>query len=166
MKVAELQLFLGHIVPFVRSAGASEKVAAELQRALQCLEPFKEKSLTEFNDFLNRADEFDRTGKLTAPAAPAGRVRAPKAPALTTDDAVRLFTELKDKATDPSLSYADIDARLKPFEKLTIAHLKEVGAKAGVTVSAKGKKPILAELASRIKELKASFERTQSQFGT
>src|SRR5690242_4701107 len=120
MKVAELQCFLGNIVPFAKAAGASEKVAAELDRALQCLEPFKEKTLAEFNDFLRRADEFDRTGMLQPPAKKASKPRAPKTPALTVDEAVKIFSELQERATDPALTFADIDAKLQGFEKMTV----------------------------------------------
>ncbi len=165
MKVAELHDFLANFVPFARAAGASEKVTTELGRTLQCLDPFKEKSLAEFNDFLRRADEYDRTGKLTAPAA-ARRARAVKVPALTVEDAAKIFTDLHERATDPAVTYADIDAKLKPFEKLTVPLLKEVAAKVGVTLSGKTKKAILEQLAGRIKELKASYERTKERFGT
>ena len=166
MKVAELQHSLGHIVAFARAAGASDKLAAELDRAVQCFDPFKEKTLAEFSDFLRRADEFDRTGKLAAPArTSASKTRTPKAAALTIDAAAQIFTTLHDRATDPALSYADIDAQLKPLEKLTILQLLEVAAKVNVTVPSKPKKEIMGELTRRIKELKASYERTQFRFG-
>jgi hypothetical protein len=165
MRVAELQSFLGNIAPFAKAAGASEKVAVELDRAVQCLEPFKEKTLAEFNDFLRRADEFDRTGKLVPTTGKSARARTPKAPALTVDEAVRVFNELHERATDPTLSYADIDARLKGLEKLTVPQLKEVAGKLNITMPAKTKKAMLEELARRIKELKGSHERTQFRFG-
>ena len=166
MKVAELQRFLANIAPFVKAAGASEKVATEFDRALQCLEPFREKSLVEFNDFLRRADEFDRTGKLTPPTRNGGaKTRAPKAPALTVDEAVAIFQGLLNHATDPAMSYAEIDAQLKPLEKLTLAQLKEVTAKLDMPMSSKTKKYMIEALTRRIKELKASHERTQFRFG-
>jgi hypothetical protein len=165
MKVAELQHSLGHIVAFARSAGASDKVTAELDRAVQCFDPFKEKSLVEFSEFLRRADEFDRTGKLEPPARKAAKPRAPKAAALTVDAAAQIFTSLHDRATDPTLTYAHIDDQMKPLEKLTIAQLMDVAAKVNVTVPAKPKKEIIGELTRRIKELKVSHERTQFRFG-
>lgn len=164
MKVADLQRFLGNITPFARAAGASEKAAAELDRALQCLEPFKEKSLAEFNDFLLRADEFDRTGKLLPPARN-GKTRTPKAPALSVDEAIAIYQDLHNRATDPALTYAEIDAKLKPIGKLNLAQLKEAVAKLDVTVSPKTKKNMVDELTRRIKELKASHERTQFRLG-
>lgn len=165
MKVAELQHSLGHIVAFAKSAGASDKVTAELDRALQCFDPFKEKTLTEFSDFLRRADEFDRTGALQPPARKAAKPRTPKAAALTADAAAQIFTSLHDRATDPTLTYEEIDAALAPLDKLKIPQLLEVAAKVNVTVPSKPKKEIVRELTSRIKELKASHERTQFRFG-
>lgn len=166
MKVAELQHSLGHIVAFARAAGASDKVVAELDRALQCFDPFKEKTLAEFSDFLRRADEFDRTGKLVPPARTSGGgTRAARAPALSAEAAAQIFNDLHERATDPALTYADIDAKMKPLEKLTIPQLLEVAAKVHVTVPAKPKKEILGELTRRIKELKVSHERTQFKFG-
>src|SRR4051812_25207480 len=120
MKVAELQHFLGNIVPFARAAGASEKVLTELGRTLQCLDPFREKNLTDFNDFLRKADEYDRTGKLTAPISNGGgKSRSTKAPALSVDDAVKVYMDLYAQATDPALTFAEIDAKLAPIAKLT-----------------------------------------------
>jgi hypothetical protein len=166
MKVAELQRFLSNFGPFAKAAGASEKVAAEFERAMKCLEPFKEKSLAEFNDFLLRADEFDRTGKLTPPARNGnGRTRAPKAPGLTVDEAVQIFNDLHKTATQSDVSYADIDAKLKPFEKLSVAQLKEIAARVGVVASGRARKVFIEALAWRIKELKASHERTQFRLG-
>lgn len=165
MKVAELQRFLAAVTPFVKAAGASQKVASELDCTLQCLDPFKEKSLAEFNDFLRRADEFDRTGKLLPPAKGGARPRPAKAPSLTVDEGIKIFNDLHERATDPGVTYADIDAKLKVLEKLTMVQLKELASKANITAPAKTKKHILEELARRIKELKASHERTQYRFG-
>lgn len=165
MKVADLQRFLGNFAPFAKAAGASERVTTEFERMIGCMEPFKDKTLAEFNDFLLRADEFDRTGKLTPPTRTSGKSRAPKTPSLTVEAAAQIFNDLHTNATRADVSYADIEAKLKPFEKLTIAQLKEVAAKVGVVVTGTKKKPILDAFSWRIKELKASDERTQFRFG-
>jgi hypothetical protein len=163
--VAELQCSLGHIVAFARAAG-SEKLAGELDRALQCLDPFKDKTLAEFNAFLQRADEYDRSDKLSPPTRNgAGRTRVEKAPALTVEGAAQIFKDLYDHATDPAVTYAIIDAKMKALDKLKIPDLLEVAARANVTVPTKPKKEILGELTRRIKELKVSHERTQFRLG-
>jgi len=159
MKVSELQQFLSQLIPFVRAAGAAEKVSAELGRAVESLEPFKGKTLAEFNDFLRKADEYDRTGVLSAPKRP---VRATKAPKLSVDEAAAKFTALYERATDPTLEFATIDAEIDSLSGLTAANLKEVAKKVNITLPSKATKPqILSELKRRIKERKGSFERTQ-----
>ena len=166
MKVAELQRFLGNLAPFVKAAGASEKVATEFDRALQCLEPFKEKTLAEFNDFLLRADEFDRTGKLEAPARTGnGKPRAAKGPSLTVYEAVQIYRDLHARATDPTLSDPAIDAKMAAIGKLTLPQLQELAGKVGAVVPAKPKAKVVEALTRRIKELKASDERTQFRLG-
>ncbi len=164
MKVNELQRFLASVAPFARAAGASDKAAAELDRALQCLEPFKERTLADFSEFLLRADEFDRTGKLTPPAKN-GKAKAAKAGSLSVDDAARIYADLLGRAADPKLTYADIDAALKPIEKMTAPQLLQVAAMVDVPVPTKPKAKIIEGLKRRITEFKASSERTQYRFG-
>lgn len=164
MKVHELQQFLAAVTPLARAAGASEKAAAELERAVQCLEPFKEKSLSEFSEFLLRADEYDRTGKLTPPVR-TGKPRAAKAGSLSVDGAAQIYKDLLGRAADPKLTYADIDAALKPIEKMTVPQLLELAAKVDVPVPTKPKAKIIEGLKRRVTELKASAERTQYRFG-
>lgn len=159
MRVAELQQFLSQIVPFARAAGAADKVATELGRTVECLALFKDKTLAEFNDFLRKADEYDRTGKLTAPVKPA---RAAKAPKVSVEDAAQRFAALYERATDPQLEYATIDAEIDALGSLTATGLKEVARKVNITLPTKATKPqILSELKRRVKERKGSFERTQ-----
>jgi hypothetical protein len=166
MKVAELQRFLGNFIPFAKAAGASEKVATEFDRTVTCLEPFKEKTLAEFNEFLRRADEYDRTGKLTPPSTARPRAaRTPKAPKVSVEEAAQMYRDLHARATDPALTFADIEQAMQPLNQLTVPQLKELARLVEVTVPAKGKKPMLEELARRVKELKASHERTQFRFG-
>lgn len=162
MKVASLQRLLAQFGPFIKDAGAAEKVAAELDRAVECLEPFKDKTLGEFNDFLRRSDEFDRTGALAPPAKPAKVPRTPKPAAITIDEAAARVTALYDRATDPALDYATIDREIDALCVLTSAHLKEVAKKANVTLPSKATKPsIVGELKRKVKDRKASFERNQ-----
>ncbi|MBI2804468.1 MAG: hypothetical protein HYX68_05715 [Planctomycetes bacterium] len=167
MKVAELQQFLSQIVPFARAAGAGDKVAVELDRAVLCLAPFKDKSLAEFNDFLRLADEYVRTGRLPEKPARVARPRTPKAPKLTVAEAAQKFQALYARATDPTLEYPAIDAEIDTLSGLTIAELKEVAAAVDTTVPSKSRKKdeILAEFKRKIKERKGSYERTQFRAG-
>lgn len=167
MKVNDLQQFLAQVVPFVRAAGAAEKVANELGHAVQCLEPFKAKTLTEFNDFLRMADEYVRTGTLPEKPGRATKPREPKTPKISVAEAAQKFQSLYDRATDPTLEYAAIDAEMATLTGMTVAQLKEVAKTVNVTLPSKAKKKdeIVAEFTRRIRERKGSHERTQFRSG-
>jgi hypothetical protein len=162
MNVASLQQLLGQIGPFARAAGAAEKVASELDRVVQCLEPFKDKSVGEFNELLSRADEYDRTGKLAPPAKAAKAPRTAKAAAISVDEAAARFTALYDRATDPALDYATIDRELDALGSMTAPDLKAVAKKLNVTLPSKATKTgIVGELKRKVKDRKGSFDRNQ-----
>ena len=163
MKVAELQQFLSQIIPFVKAAKASETVTTELTRAVQALEPFKEKPLTEFNEFLRMAEEYYRTGLFTRKGAK--KATTPKVPKLTIADAAQKFLSLYERATDPALDYAIIDAEISRFNDLSIDQLKVVAKEVNQTLPVgKSKKPeIVAAFKRMIKEQKENFERNQPQ---
>lgn len=166
MKVADLQQFLRQIGPFARAAGASEKAASDLDRAGQCLEPFREQSVADFSDFLSKTVEhYTTTGEFAQIVKPGkGRAaRAPKPPKISLADAAAIFQSLYDRAIDPTLQYSQIDAEIGAFEKaFTATQLKELARTVGVTLSGRATKPlIMAALKNRIKERKGSHERNQ-----
>jgi hypothetical protein len=166
MKVADLQLFLRQIGPFAKAAGASDKAFAELERAGQCLEPFREQSLADFSDFVAKtAEHYARTGEfaqIVKPAKGRATTRAPKAPKISLTDAAATFQGLYDRATDPTLEYGMIDVEIDKFTSFTVAQLKELAKSVGITLAGKATKPLILEaFKSRIKERKGSHERNQ-----
>lgn len=168
MKVAELQQFLSQIVPFVRAAKASEAVATELDRAVRCLEPFKDKSLVEFNDFLGLADEYVRTGVLPASAKPTKArppraPKAPKAPKLTVAEAAQIFQTLYERATDPTLEYSEIDAEISKFNDLKKDDLQKLAKEVNKTLprSKMTNSEMVAAFKRMIKDQKENYERNQ-----
>lgn len=166
MKVSDMQQILNGLASLSRTMGASDKVANGVGEIARFFEPFKERTTDELQDLLVRADEYHRTGKVTLPQrGNNGRARSAKAPSLTVDEAANVFSDLHRRATDPALSYYEIDEQMKRLEKMTIPQLLEVAAKVRVTVPTKPKKDILAEFTRRIKELKASDQRTQFRLG-
>ena len=165
MKVAELQQFLSQIVPFVKAAKASDAVASELARTAACLEPFKDQSLTEFNDFLIKAEEYQRTGVFTKKPSAARTAKAPKAPKLTVADAAQIFLSLYERATDPTLDYAFIDAEISKFNDLTVAELKNLAKEVNKTFAkSKMTRPeMVGALKRMIKDQKENYERNHPQ---
>ena len=129
------------------------------------VEPFKVRSLGDFSEFLQRADEYDRTGKLTVPVS-AAKGRAGKTNGAAVDKAVETYRDLLGRAASPATTWSDIDAVMKPIAKLTVPQLLEVAAKVEVPVPQKPKSEIVDALKRRATELKASAERTQPMFGS
>jgi hypothetical protein len=166
MKVADLQQFLRQIGPFAKAAGASDKAAADFDRAGQCLEPFREQSLADFSDFVAKtAEYYTRTGEfpqVVKPAKGKATTRTPKAPKISLTDAAATFQSLYDRATDPTLEYNTIEAEIDKFTPLTIAQLKELAKTVGITLAGKATKPLILDaFKSRVKERKGSHERNQ-----
>ncbi len=166
MKVADLQQFLRQIGPFAKAAGASDKASADLDRAGQCLEPFREQSLADFSDFVARtAEHYTRTGEfaqIVKPTKKRAAPRAPKAPKISLTDAAATFQGLYDRATDPTLEYSTIDAEIDKFTSFTVTQLKELAKTVGITLAGKATKPLILDaFKNRIKERKGSHERNQ-----
>ena len=64
MKVADLQQFINGLAQPMRSAGASQKVIDDLASMTQGLERFKDRTIGEFNDFLQMACNYIVDGTL------------------------------------------------------------------------------------------------------
>ena len=127
MNVAALQQFLRSLAQPMQSAGASQKVVAELEEAGQALEPFKDLDFAQFALFLRQADEYRRTGVLPTPARPARATRGLD-PARLHELAQRA-TQLKERAAGADGPAEAIDAE---FERLD---LKGLSKKDVVTVA-------------------------------
>jgi hypothetical protein len=62
MKVSVLQQFLRSLIAPLETGTASRATAAELQRACQGLDPFRDKEVADFAEFLTRAVAYERDG--------------------------------------------------------------------------------------------------------
>ena len=162
MKVSALQQFLNQLVPLMEATSASQAVIADILRMGQCLEPFKEASLVDFNDFLRNADECVRTGKWPLPGKKP-TAKAAKPPKLTVAEAAQKFLALKERATDSSLENHMIDAEIDGFGGMSNDQLKELAKEVGQVMPSKaGTKPkMVAEFKRVIKELKESHRFNQ-----
>src|SRR6516165_6391554 len=89
LRVADLQQMIRGMIPPVKMAGASEKVCGELERAAECLVPFKNSTVIEFNDFLVKAQECVRTGSWPEPGRRSSPRRGADGPTLTVEQAAQ-----------------------------------------------------------------------------
>src|SRR5437016_560458 len=108
LKVADLQQLIHGLIQPVKVAGANDKVCGELQRAAECLEPFKNSTMAEFNEFLVKAEECVRTDKWPAPGkrSSSRKPGGANAPTLTVEQAAQRVMGILERANDPELDEA------------------------------------------------------------
>ena len=149
MKVADLQQIIRSLTQPVKVAGASEKVCTELERAAQCLEPFRENTLQEFNDFLMRAEECVRTGQWPKP----GRRRSatPTAPALTVEQAAQRIMGLIERGNEMGQA-GTLDSELQGVAGMSKPDLLSVAQEVGLNVATRSsKQEIMGAIRQRIR---------------
>jgi len=66
MIVQQLSRLIGDVVSFVESAGASQKIIADLRKGEKCLETFASMSIEDFSQFLAYSEEYHRTGSIAS----------------------------------------------------------------------------------------------------
>ena len=118
MKVSELELFLSALAQPLSSSGA-KSAGDELLRASKALIPFREQSVSQFADFLIKAEEYQRTGIVSTK-----QKAVKKSPAIDeskVDAALSRIKELYEKATASGNEFDDlkkeVTAITKPLKK-------------------------------------------------
>lgn len=162
LKVADLQQLVNSLAQPMRSAGASQKVLDDLARLSQGLEPFKERTMGEFNEFLEKADQCVRSGEWPAPGRSSSRRSGePKQPAMSVDEAAQRIASLMERAADPSMDMAAIEMEVRAMQGMTMPQLKEAAEQAHLAARGRTKDDLLKALAVAIKERKTSSDRGQ-----
>jgi hypothetical protein len=143
MNVAVLQQFLHSLVPPLRAAGSSEPAIAQLENACRVLEPFRDRQLAEFGQFLTRCQDYEHQGHWpTLSPAIAGELLDEPTP-VQCAERLRMFLQretpggqLSDRARE----------ELKKWEKaLKPVLLQQIAKELGVS-SPTSKKPQLVSL--------------------
>lgn len=163
LKVADLQQLVNSLAQPMRSAGASQKVLDDLARLSQGLEPFKERTMGEFNDFLQKADQCVRTGEWPAPGGRSSRRSGePKQPGMSVDEAAQRIASLMERAaSDPNMDMTAIETDVRAMQGMTMPQLKEAAEQAHLAARGRTKDDMLKALAVAIKERRTSGERGQ-----
>jgi hypothetical protein len=161
MKVAELQSFLRSLAGPLAAAGG-KSVAADLDRAAGGLQPFAELTVAQFADFLQQAEEYHRTGLLSAkPARRTGKA-AVSADPRKISGAVERLRQLYERAGSDSVDYSTIEREVAAINKdLKKDELIEVAREFGIASPLKTKKIAADAIGRRITERKESVRRTQ-----
>lgn len=157
MQVAQLRMFVENLARFLAESGGTQ-VGRELQRAADALRPFDQRTIAQFEEFLKRADQFDRTGQVpVSKRAGAGQSATDEAKVA---QAAEMMRQLYDRATDPALSYQQIDAEVAKLNRtLNKNEAVAVAERLGVPRK-KTKKDALAEIGHWIREYKRTGERS------
>jgi len=163
MKVHDLQQFLKSLAQPLTAAGGS-KVAADLERAADGLDQFRDMSVADFCGFLDKANHFVTTGELPKTGS---RSRAKP----RVDDAEELrqktqrLMELYEKALDSDFSYDAVKQEVRGMSNLTVGQLKQIARELDLTRSFRRKDDVLDALERKITERRATHERNQFRPG-
>ena len=161
MNVADLQQFIGDIARLL-NATESKKAAADLERVVAGLEPFKALSIGDFAGFLPHAETYHRTGVLPiGPVKKTPAPRAPKAPKISLDEVKGEVFGMYQNAANAEVTIESIDGLRPKLDTLTQGDLEKV-AMAGnlVGLSKKTKGVIIDTILDRIRSIKQSALRT------
>jgi len=155
MNVAELQQFIRSLVPPLSAGGAPRKITEDLERICTGLEPYRDRPIAEFADFLVRAEEYHRTGIVP------GKKRASPRPQPVDQakvlSAAQSIKSLCERSLDAELPQATIDAELEQaVQPLNTAELIQVVQEVGAG-QVKTRKAAMAELSRLVREGKRSL---------
>jgi hypothetical protein len=153
--VAELQQFISDLGRFLR-ASESAKVAGELEYLCGKLEPFRDRKLKAFADFLEQA-EASTSG---VPTPKAGGKRSKADPAAV-EGACQRTLELYGRAIDPSVTVEQIEGTVQALQDLDPpkTRLDELARQMGFAQKFKGKADVLKAIRQKIIGRKGAFER-------
>lgn len=154
MNVSELQQFLRSLHAPLAAAGAPRKITDDLDRIVSGLEPFRDRPLAEFADFLVQAEEYHRTGAVK------GRRRRARQPVDQNKvlEAAQGFKGLCERALDPDVSSESVESELNRLvEPLNDAELRQVVQEVGGN-AVRTRKAALAELNRLLREGRRTAE--------
>jgi hypothetical protein len=127
MNVSELQQFIRSLHAPLSAAGAPRKITDDLERIVAGLEPFRDRPLAEFADFLVRAEEYHRTGVI-----PGRRRQKQPVDQNKVMEAAQNFKALCERALDPDVSSESLETELnRMVEPLNDAELRQVVQEVG-----------------------------------
>jgi HPt (histidine-containing phosphotransfer) domain-containing protein len=160
VNIRQLGQYLRSLAGALRESGAS-KVAGDLEAASVALEPFGDRAVKDFAEFLARAQEYERTGIVSVVGT--GR-RAKSAAAIDQEKIAakaQQVQQLIERAIDAEVTFTVIDTEVKKLEKaLTKDEAVQLAQEVGAG-KCKNKKEALAEITRMIKDRKLNYERTR-----
>lgn len=164
MTVAELQKCLRSFGEILSSAGAKSPAVGELDLVRAKLEIFREQSLKDFADFLERAEAYWRSGEIPIKKVPTRRSSSGKAQGsqMAARDAALRVRDLYARATDSAVTREIVEATVQALNPLTKNELIDLAVQIEITQKLKTKSDILKALERKILDRKGAFVRVQA----
>lgn len=161
MKIEKVQEYLRSLDPFLVLARPANE-AEDFRRMGAALDAFRSLTVAEFVDFLNRAEDYARTGIVPTKVGKARASAQPKkSPEETVKEMVQIVCSLYEKALDADFRYEVVDEQLAPLGKLTVAQLTTVAKELEIFDVPKKKADILTRIARKVKERREFHDRTR-----
>ena len=164
MTVADLQKCLHSFSQFLTAVKAGQGSITELELVRTKLDVFRDYSLKDFSDFLERAEAYWRGGEIPIkkPKARQTTPRKTKAPKVTFQDASFQVRQMYNKATDELLTREAIVAAIQNIGGLKVNELKDIALQLDITQKFKKKDEYLKAIEHRILDRKGSAVRVIS----
>lgn len=154
MQVSDLRHYLTSLATLLQQCRA-KSVHNDVQRVVHGLQPFDQLTVAQLADFLERAEEYDRTGVI-----PAQSKKSSRRVASVDTEAVAAMAQatltLLERVIDESVTYKDIDAHVKQIGKLKATEVRQVAKEVGIPGAFKTKGKAL----NAIEELLSSKKQT------
>jgi hypothetical protein len=163
MTVATLDTFLRRLADLMEAADGKTTGIKEVRGLAERLKPFAGLSLTEFGDFLVKAEAYSRGDLEAVFGKKKTSTRQPKAPAdpNRVPAAVDRLKTLYQRALDASVTPEAVDAGVNQLEAFSKAELDQVVVGCGFRQKFKSKAAALNAIQKWILDRKGTFERAK-----
>ena len=157
MRVAELRSLLKSIAETVCAAGGKQ-AANELLRVCETLDSFQDLTVSQFADFLAKADYYLQTGKFRLPGA--NGKKPGEADADRVKRAALSIQELYENSIAEEVQYDQIADEVRKLAALSKHEVLAVAREVGIFRRLSSKADALKEIQLMIEQRKESFQRT------
>ncbi|MHB1425006.1 MAG: hypothetical protein ACYC3I_17675 [Gemmataceae bacterium] len=161
MKVNVLQQFLRNLILPLESSAADAGAITALQRACQGFDPFQDKDVAEFAEFLTRAANYERDGKWPTINPPLSGPIVDEPNAQEYARRLRTFLEREAPANEPIPEH--VRAELKQLAKrLKATQIKEMARELQVEETFRGAKQGIEKIVLRLTGQKLRGKKSRS----
>jgi hypothetical protein len=140
------------------SAAGGRQAALDIERMCEALDTFDSLSVSQFADFLAKADYYLKAGKFRLPG------QSPRKPAEVNGDRVKQFAqsiqELSERSITDEVSYDMIHVEVGKLGSLSKHEVLGVAREVGIHRRLPSKAAALEEIRQMIEQRKESYQRT------